>query len=226
MNSLSGILEALSCRFNQPNTRKQGTDISTQLHKINQILTIFEKCCSRVQGRQVLTALRLVDTAPASPPATPTPTTAPRNTKKRSERAPRRTVEQNRADSRTIKNLRRRRGGRRTTAGWPRGTRPGSSCSGRRRPAAAPPSWPGVEGRGAGRGRWKARRRAPCLGVGRRRRTLKFCYFPTVLLWIWCSWPLNFHPRIVSFGVSLPPAEIRILNFSHTEAVQEALYRY
>ena len=39
VNSLSGILEALSCRFNQPNTRKQSTDISTQLHKINQILT-------------------------------------------------------------------------------------------------------------------------------------------------------------------------------------------
>jgi hypothetical protein len=39
VNSLSGILEALSCRFNQPNTRKQSTDISTQLHKISQTLT-------------------------------------------------------------------------------------------------------------------------------------------------------------------------------------------
>ena len=153
VNSLSGILDALSCRFNQPNTRKQGTDISTQLHKINQILTIFEKCCSRVQGRQVLTALRLVDTAPASPPATPTPTTAPRNTKKRSDRAPRRTVEQNRAEqSRTCGGG--EEGGE-PPPGAPGGlVRGAAAAAGEGRPPRRPPAreWKGAA-RGEGDGR-------------------------------------------------------------------------
>lgn len=157
VNSLSGILDALSCPFNRPNTRKQSTDIN------------HEKRCSAVQGRQVLTALLLVDTAPASPPppATPTPTATPSNTKKRSEHA----VPQAPANrttppwSRATKNLLRWRGGRRTTAGWPPGTRPGSNCSGRRRPDGALPSWPGVEGHGARRGRGMARRRGPLVSL-------------------------------------------------------------
>jgi hypothetical protein len=202
VNSLSGILDALSCPFNQTkHTKTKRRHLNPILQDETKSWHNLEKCCSGVQGRQVLTALLLVDTAPASPPATPTPTAAPGNTKRRSEDATPRRIDPRQPPSRTKQSNQEPAAAARREANHRRVAPGDASAEQLQRQAKAGRRAALLVGRGRERSWEREMEGTTVSSIGRvggsgEPANSENWYFPAGLVWLWCSWP---HPGNCQF---------------------------